>query len=72
MFRVEPSPIIKSSDCTHSFWYLLNLPANCCDHGTKFHPNHDRNSNSKVFNKYQKLYAQSELLMMGGGSTRNM
>jgi hypothetical protein len=24
------------------------------------------------FDKYQKLYVQSELLMMGGGSARNM
>jgi hypothetical protein len=31
MFRVEPLPIIRSSDCTFSFWYLSNLAATCCD-----------------------------------------
>jgi hypothetical protein len=24
MFRAEPPPIIRSSDCTYSFWYLSN------------------------------------------------
>jgi hypothetical protein len=48
MFRMEPPPIIRSLDCTYSFWYLSML------------------------GKYQKLYVQSELLMMGGGCTRNM
>jgi hypothetical protein len=38
MFRVEPPPIIRGSDCTYSFWYLSKLTATCC-----FQPNHDRN-----------------------------
>jgi hypothetical protein len=29
MFRVEPPPIIRSSDCTYSFWYLSSLAATC-------------------------------------------
>jgi hypothetical protein len=33
MYRVEPPPIIRSSDCTYSFWYLSNLAATCCNHG---------------------------------------
>jgi hypothetical protein len=33
VFQVEPPPIIRSSDCTYSFWYLSNLAATCCDHG---------------------------------------
>jgi hypothetical protein len=33
MFRVEPPPIIRSSDCTYSFWYLSNHAATCCNHG---------------------------------------
>jgi hypothetical protein len=73
MFRAEPPPIIRSSDCTYSFWYLSDFAATCCDHGwdgtgNQFHPNHDR----KSFDKYQKLYVQSKLLMMGGGSIPNM
>jgi hypothetical protein len=61
MFPEEPPPIIRSSDCTYSFWYLSNLAATCCDHGW-----------DGRFDKYQKLYVQSELPMMGGASTRNM
>jgi hypothetical protein len=53
MFRVEPLPIITSSDCTYSFWYLSNIAATCCDHGW------DRTEESQV-------------LVMGGVSTRNM
>jgi hypothetical protein len=49
MFRVEPPPIIRSSNCTYSFWYLSNLAATCCDYGGDG--------------------TQSELLIMGGGST---
>jgi hypothetical protein len=30
MFRAEPPPIISSSDCTYSVWYLSNLAATCC------------------------------------------
>jgi hypothetical protein len=75
MFRLAPSPIIRSSDFTYSFWYLSNRAATFCDHGW------DRNAvpsqpwSQQVaarFDKYQKLYVQSELLMMGEGSTRNM
>jgi hypothetical protein len=33
MFWMEPPPIIRSSDSTYSFWFLLNLAATCCDHG---------------------------------------
>jgi hypothetical protein len=58
MFQVEPPHIIRSSDCTYSFWYLSNLVAMCCDHGWD------------GTDKTQKLYIQ--LLMMGGGSTRNI
>jgi hypothetical protein len=36
VFRVEPPTIIRSSDCTYSFWYLSKLAA------TEFHPKHDR------------------------------
>jgi hypothetical protein len=32
MFRVEPPPVMRSSDCTHSFWFLSNLAATCCSH----------------------------------------
>jgi hypothetical protein len=34
MFRVETPPIIRSTDCTYRFWYLLNLAATCYDHGS--------------------------------------
>jgi hypothetical protein len=65
MFRVETPPITTSLDCTHRLWYLLNLAATCCDHGWDGTP-------AARFDKYQKLCVQSELLMMGEGSTRNM
>jgi hypothetical protein len=65
MFLVEPPPTIRSSDCTYSFWYLLNLAATCCSSIPTIIA-------TARFDKYQKLYVQSELLMMRGGSTRNM
>jgi hypothetical protein len=34
MFRLDPPPIIRSSDCTYNFWYVSNLAATCCDHGS--------------------------------------
>jgi hypothetical protein len=30
MFQAVPLPIIRSSNCTYSFWYLSNLAATCC------------------------------------------
>jgi hypothetical protein len=66
MFRVELPPITRSSDCTYSFWYLSNLAATCCDHGWDV-----TQQVAARFDKYQKLYVQSEVLMMGGGSTQN-
>jgi hypothetical protein len=59
MFQAVAPPIIRSSNCTYSFWYLSNLAATCCYHGW------DGNAR---FDKYQKLYVQFELLMMGGGT----
>jgi hypothetical protein len=44
MFQAVAPPIIMSSNCTYSFWYLTNLAATCCYHGSdgiEFHPNHD-------------------------------
>jgi hypothetical protein len=61
MFRVESPPIIRSSDCTYTFWYLSNFAATFCYHGWV-----------GTLDKYQKPYVQSELLMRGGVSTRNM
>jgi hypothetical protein len=75
MIQAEPAPNIRSSDCTYSFWYLSNLAAACCDHGWDGTPFPSQPSSQQVaarFDKHQKLHLQSELLMMGGGSTRNM
>jgi hypothetical protein len=33
MFQAVPPPIIRSSNCTYSFWYLSNLAASCRYHG---------------------------------------
>jgi hypothetical protein len=43
---------------------FVKLAATCCRHGW--------DGTAARFDKYQKLCVQSELLMMGGGSTRNM
>jgi hypothetical protein len=32
MFQAVPPPIIRSSNCTYSFWYLSTLAATCCYH----------------------------------------
>jgi hypothetical protein len=32
MFQAVPPPIIRSSNCTYSFWYLSNLAATCIYH----------------------------------------
>jgi hypothetical protein len=72
MFQAVPPPIIRSSNCTYSFWYLSKLAATCCCHSW------DGTTSSSIptmtaskqgrFDKYQKLYVQFELLMMGGGT----
>jgi hypothetical protein len=75
MFWVEPPPIIRSSNCTYSSWYLSNLLATCCDHGWDGTAAPSQPLSQQVaarFDKYQELYVQFELLMMGGGSTQNM
>jgi hypothetical protein len=33
VFQAVPPPIIRSSDCTYSLWYLSNLAADCCCNG---------------------------------------
>jgi hypothetical protein len=58
MFQAVPPPIIRSSNCTYSFWYLSNLVANCWY----------KQQAAARFDKHQKLYVQFELLMMGGGT----
>jgi hypothetical protein len=78
MFRLEPPPIIRNSDCTYSFWYLSNFAATCCDHGwdgiglSALLRVHTLTTGHSHSDKYQKLYIQYELLMMGGRSTQNM
>jgi hypothetical protein len=86
MFRVENPPIIRSTDCTYSFWYLSNPAASCCHQGWdgttcfgwKIHPPsgaqpvHTASGICQIFDKYQKLYVQSELLMMSWGYNLNI
>jgi hypothetical protein len=69
-FRLLPPPFIRRSDCTYSFSSLSNLSATCRDFRVPFQPWWQQVA--ARFGKYEKLYVQSELLMMGGGSTRNM
>jgi hypothetical protein len=44
MFQAVPPPIIRSSNCTYSFWYcqtLLVTAAIMVGMELQFHPNHD-------------------------------
>jgi hypothetical protein len=46
MFQAVPLPIIRSSNCTYSFWYLSNLAvmlpaAIMVVMEMQFHPNHE-------------------------------
>jgi hypothetical protein len=80
MFQAVPLPIIRSSNCTYSFWYLSNFAATCCYHGwdgtgldvnsmSKPVPSQPREQQvAAKFDKYQKLYIQFELQMMGRGT----
>jgi hypothetical protein len=74
MFRVEPPPIIRSSVCTYSFWYLSNLAAICCDHswnGTGMEPDGDYNRQQQGLTNTRTVRTV-RAPVMGGGSTRNM
>jgi hypothetical protein len=74
MFQAVPPPIIRSSNCVYSFWYLSNCNniINKLLVITNIALSELITSNFLIillqFDKYQKLYVQSELLMMGGGT----
>jgi hypothetical protein len=62
LFRMEPPPNIRSSDCKYNFWYLLEWNST---------PTMIATGSGKVWQIPEDV-CTAELLMMGGGSTRDM
>jgi hypothetical protein len=61
MFQAVPLPIIGSSNCTYSFWYLSNLAAIMAGMELKFHRNHESSRQQRGSSAHQqelKLYIQ--------------
>jgi hypothetical protein len=67
MFQAIFPPIIRSSDCTYSIWYVSSLLAATARVGELA----VAVAASKL-DTYQMLYVQFELLMMGGKVACNM